>query len=401
LAISTTTDLKAIGCSSTASSTVADFVYTITPPPPAGAQIAPATLPDATAGTAYLQTLSASTTASGPFTWSIASGTLPSGLQLDTTATGTSASVSGTPTAAGASSFTVALTNGTSSTTASYLLNINSAVVAPSSGGGGISSGGGMYYSAAAANTPPHGQVLGLQSPGPHPDGTLILSGQTAYLVKNGSLYGFRNPEEFKSYGYNFNQLVAASAADMALPTPAEILKAMAGTLVLDSSDNRTVYMIGENYIKRGFVSASVFRQLGYSFADLPKINLSDYPAGSPIASGSEAHPEGALVLAGQTVWQINNGARQGFESATVFNTYGFSFTRTVKANAADAVLAQGPLVKFRDGTLVSQNGTYYIISDGLKLPFASQAALASRGYSLTNVLASDVSGYTAGAELP
>lgn len=57
-------------------------------------------LPAGTVGTAYSSTLTAAGT--GPFTWSLASGSLPAGLTL-TPATGT---ISGTPTAAGTSSFT-------------------------------------------------------------------------------------------------------------------------------------------------------------------------------------------------------------------------------------------------------------------------------------------------------
>jgi hypothetical protein len=54
-----------------------------------------------------------------------------------------------------------------------------------------------------------------------------------------------------------------------------------------------------------------------------------------------------------------------------------------------------------RDGTLVSDGGTYYIISNGLKLPFASSASLTNWGYSLANVVPDDISGYTAGSTLP
>jgi hypothetical protein len=129
---------------------------------------------------------------------------------------------------------------------------------------------------------------------------------------------------------------------------------------------------------------------------------LADYPAGDPIASSTAAHPEGALVLDSTgTVWWILNGQRDGFESLTVFNTYGFTFDRVVPTNAADMALPVGSLVKLRDGTLVSQVGVTYIISDGLKVSFASGAALTSRGYNPANVVPADVSGYTAGATLP
>ena len=62
------------------------------------------TFPGGTVGTAYSQTLTA--TGTTPITWSIDTGTLPGGLNLSTTGT-----ISGTPTTAGTSGFTVKATN--------------------------------------------------------------------------------------------------------------------------------------------------------------------------------------------------------------------------------------------------------------------------------------------------
>jgi peptidoglycan/xylan/chitin deacetylase (PgdA/CDA1 family) len=476
----------------------------VTPPPPA-IQITPTALANATTTVPYLQNLTASTTASGPFTWSIASGTLPSGLHLNTAATGTSSSIFGTPTTSGVSAFVVAVTNGTSSTTASYQLNVIAAppvigsetpsvptsdsitvtwttdhpatsriiydtvshstlsasstppnygyasstledttlvtshsvvisgltagttyymravshgspetvgseislatvaaAAAPTGGGGGggsvsyVGGGGPTVVLSSSSSTP---QVLGAQTATmAHPDGTLVLDGQTVYLIKNGQRFGFRNPAEFMSYGYNFSQVVPANNADMSLSfANGNILKAMEGTLVLDAVDNRTVYMIGANFSKRGFASAKVFKALGYSFANLPKINLSDYPAGIPVTLAQAPHPEGSLVLNGQTVWWVGGNSRQGFESEAVFNTYGFNFGRTVKANAADMALAESSLVKFRDGTLVSDNGSYNIISDGQALPFASTTVMSMFGYNPANAISSNLNNYQKG----
>ncbi|HEX5429895.1 MAG TPA: MBG domain-containing protein [Patescibacteria group bacterium] len=246
----------------------------------------------------------------------------------------------------------------------------------------------------------PSGQVLGT-SISVHPNGTLILDGQTVYLMKDNQRYGFRDPIEFQSYGYNFSQVVPANSADLQLTfNQANIVKAMPGTLVLDASDNRTVYMIGTNYSKRGFVSALVFAGLGYSFNNLPKIDLTDYPSGDPIQTATEIHPDGALVLDHGTVWWILNGSRQGFESEAVFNTYGFSFGRTVAANSSDMALPEGSLVKFRDGTLVADSGIEYIISDGQARPFTNSDSLTSLGYNLANVIPASLSKYSKGNEI-
>ncbi len=74
--------------------------YTLNVPAPT-IVVNPATLPDATAGTAYGQTLSA-TGGVGPYSFAVTAGALPAGLTL-----GTGGNLAGTPTASGTFNFTV------------------------------------------------------------------------------------------------------------------------------------------------------------------------------------------------------------------------------------------------------------------------------------------------------
>jgi len=74
--------------------------------------ITTAALPAGTVGTAYSATLAA-TGGTPPYTWSIASGALPTGLTL----AASSGAISGTPTATGTANFTVKVTAGAQNTT--------------------------------------------------------------------------------------------------------------------------------------------------------------------------------------------------------------------------------------------------------------------------------------------
>jgi hypothetical protein len=80
-----------------------NFTLTVVAPP----VITTTSLPNGTAGVAYSQALSASG-GTMPYSWAISSGNLPGGLSLSTTGT-----ITGAPSAAGTSNFTVQLTDAT------------------------------------------------------------------------------------------------------------------------------------------------------------------------------------------------------------------------------------------------------------------------------------------------
>lgn len=82
--------------------------------------ISPSTLPSPQVGSFYSRTLTATGGLGAPYTFAMQSGTLPAGLELDP-ATGT---ISGTPTAAGSTSFTIRVTDSKANTLdRSYTLN--------------------------------------------------------------------------------------------------------------------------------------------------------------------------------------------------------------------------------------------------------------------------------------
>jgi hypothetical protein len=108
------------------------------------------------------------------------------------------------------------------------------------------------------------------------------------------------------------------------------------GALVLDSTDGRTVYQIGTNGKKYGFVSADVFLGLGYNFGNLMTADLSKYETGELINSINRAHPDGTLVIEGQTIWFINNGKRNGIVDIDSFDSHGFQLKNIVLINSFD-----------------------------------------------------------------
>jgi hypothetical protein len=85
--------------------------------------LSPTSLPDATAGVAYSQTLSATGGAGGPYTFAVTAGALPAGFSLSS-----SGALSGSTTTAATSSFTVTVTDsGGFSASQAYTLTIDPA----------------------------------------------------------------------------------------------------------------------------------------------------------------------------------------------------------------------------------------------------------------------------------
>ena len=75
--------------------------------------ISPTTLTDPTLSTAYSATLTETLGGVAPYTWSISSGSLPTGLTLDTSSTTSTTTISGTPTSSGTFAFTVTVFDST------------------------------------------------------------------------------------------------------------------------------------------------------------------------------------------------------------------------------------------------------------------------------------------------
>lgn len=115
-----------------------------------------------------------------------------------------------------------------------------------------------------------------------HKPGSLIRDGQTIFLISKGYKQGFVTLNEFLTYNYRISRIVTANSADKALPEGPP-MRAKTGTLVLDASDRRTVYLIGKQGEKRGLATSAAYWRYKKPKTILWSINLSNYPVGDII----------------------------------------------------------------------------------------------------------------------
>ncbi len=146
------------------------------------------------------------------------------------------------------------------------------------------------------------GVVPQIASAAVHSNGCLVLSGGTVWLITNGTRRGFTSAEVFMSAGYNFLQVVPATAEDIALPV-GPIMVYADGTLVKGPNDP-LIYLVVSGQ-KRGFVSGSVFTNLGYMFANVkvaPANTFADLPTGANIDANTSGNSLPSSGPAQQTV---------------------------------------------------------------------------------------------------
>ena len=216
-------------------------------------------------------------------------------------------------------------------------------------------------------------------------------------MIKDNQRYGFRSAGEFLSWGYRFEMALPATEADMALPMNG-IMKARAGTLALDTADGRTMYLIFEDGA-RAITADSVFIFSSFDGRQVLPIDLSDYPKGAP--AGFDliyfTHPTGTPINDSGTIYLIIDQGRAAFPSEAVFRSHGFDFNMALESNYEDNRLPLAPVLKYRDGTLVNDNGTIFLISENKKYGFKTWQGFMDGGYSLSSVISGSAGDYPEG----
>jgi len=286
--------------------------------------ITTASLAAGTTGVAYSQTLGA-TSGTTPYTWSISSGSLPSGLVLDAS-TGV---ISGQPDTTGTSSFTVTVTDDASET-ASKALSItvaNPVSITTTSLTGGVT---GQAYSATAAATGGSGPYTWSRTSGSLPNG-LSLAASTGVISGTPSATG--------SFSFTLQLTDSAGRTDT---------KSLSITVLAPPSITTTSMTAGSTGTAYSHTLAATSGTAPYTWS----ISAGSLPAGLTL-DGSTGVISGIPTATGNTSFTA-----KVTDSAGLTATRSLTISVTAPVTVTTATLPAGSLGTSYTTTLAATGGT-------------------------------------------
>ena len=107
------------------------------------------------------------------------------------------------------------------------------------------------------------------------------------------------------------------------------------------------------------------------------------------VEANSTNFPNGILLKATNSpkVYYIENGTRRPIESPNMLRSQ-FRWEDLVVSTPVEVdALPMGPDMTYRDGSLLSNRGVVYVISDGTRRPIESPSTFLQKGYKWSNVI--------------
>ena len=243
------------------------------------------------------------------------------------------------------------------------------------------------------AIAPPTGS--GVKMPDPvsrlYPDGSLLKLADDPgiWLIEQGKKRPFLNYASFVSR-FIPEQIVISTASELAKYETGTAIRFPNYSLV--QTPDKQIYLLVDNK-KRPFANEAAFKSFGFNPAELEPASLEDlamYQEGDPITANS-TNITGALWQDNRSggVYYIENNTKSPLLDKSLLTT---KFKGLKIKSVSPAELAKYETIDpvlLPDGTLVKTDAfpTVYLISNGLKRPFANDLVFTGLGYRYQNVI--------------
>jgi hypothetical protein len=171
-----------------------------------------------------------------------------------------------------------------------------------------------------------------------------IGSDATVYLAAACRLKPFRGAAVFHARGHKSQNITVLSAAPSVAPLSTDPALPAGGTLV--QGTDKTVWFVTTKGKKKGFVSETSFKRLGFEFKAVKKISDSDLntmTTETPVTE-NDSHPEGSIIKCGNsaTVFEVKGSTRFPFTSITAFEGRGHSFEHIANVDCGRFAYPEG-----------------------------------------------------------
>jgi len=224
-----------------------------------------------------------------------------------------------------------------------------------------------------------------------YPDGTVVkVEGDPGvWLLEKGKKRLFLNYSSFISR-FKPNQIVTISTSALSAYPIGENIK-FANYSLVQTPDKKIYMLVGSE--KRQFDSLASFKAIGFNQAEIEtasSLELASYSDGKTITATS-TYVTGALLQDTKTggVYYVENNTKAPLIDKILLSTR-FKDKKIIKVSPVilESYTKIAPAL-FEDGTLLKTDNfpTVYLISNGKKRPFASEASFKALGYDYNNVI--------------
>jgi len=224
-----------------------------------------------------------------------------------------------------------------------------------------------------------------------YPDGSVLqVKGDPGiWLIENGKKRPFLSYSAFISR-FKPDQVIGIAAEELDNYEPGDAIK-FANYSIVQTPDKK-IYLIVDKE-KRQFTNLTVFKKFGFNPAEIETASVNDlavYANGKQITATS-TYVTGVLIQDTKTggIFYVIDGTKAPLTDKILLTTK-FKGAKIIKATTKTLnTYTKVAPITFDDGTLVKTDSfpTVYLISNGLKRPFADEAVFTKLGYNSKNVI--------------